>query len=83
MDRETTPFVLTAEMVRVIGGESGVYSKEFEDFEDLCTRAYNILRRDSRLFITLFSMMLSTGIDQLGGPGEENSLFWLEKSTNI
>ena len=69
VDRETTPFVLTAEMVRVIGGEKGVESSEFQEFVNICVDAYNFLRREANLLLTLFSMMLSTGIDQLTSPG--------------
>ena len=37
----------------------------FDRFVRVCCRAYNILRRCSHEFITLFSLMLSTGIPEL------------------
>jgi phosphatidylinositol-4,5-bisphosphate 3-kinase catalytic subunit alpha/beta/delta len=38
---------------------------EFHRFIDLCARAYNILRLRGATFISLFAMMLSTGIPEL------------------
>ena len=40
-------------------------SETFDRFVRVCCRAYNILRRCSHEFITLFSLMLSTGIPEL------------------
>ena len=40
-------------------------SVTFDRFVRVCCRAYNILRRCSHEFITLFSLMLSTGIPEL------------------
>ena len=34
-------------------------------FQELCCSAYLILRRSANLFISLFSMMLATGIPEL------------------
>ena len=34
-------------------------------FQELCGKAYVALRKHSHLFITLFTMMLSTGITEL------------------
>jgi len=65
IERETTPFVLTPEMVYLMGGSS---SDNFKLFESLCCRGYNILRQHGHLLLTLFSLMLSTGIPQLTAP---------------
>eukprot|EP00010_Vexillifera_abyssalis_P002450 CAMPEP_0201562830 /NCGR_PEP_ID=MMETSP0173_2-20130828/79542_1 /ASSEMBLY_ACC=CAM_ASM_000268 /TAXON_ID=218659 /ORGANISM="Vexillifera sp., Strain DIVA3 564/2" /LENGTH=240 /DNA_ID=CAMNT_0047977435 /DNA_START=696 /DNA_END=1415 /DNA_ORIENTATION=- len=64
-DRETAPFVLTPEFLYMIGGEN---SENFQYFKLLCSRAYNILRAHSDLFLSLFSMMLGTGIPGLDQP---------------
>ncbi|KAL6041157.1 Phosphatidylinositol 4,5-bisphosphate 3-kinase catalytic subunit gamma isoform [Balamuthia mandrillaris] len=60
--RETTPFVLTPEFAEAMGGEG---SANFKQFVHHCCKAYNILRKHGHLFITLFVMMLSSGIEQL------------------
>eukprot|EP01087_Luapelamoeba_hula_P012509 TRINITY_DN3491_c0_g1_i1.p1 TRINITY_DN3491_c0_g1~~TRINITY_DN3491_c0_g1_i1.p1 ORF type:complete len:1193 (-),score=145.86 TRINITY_DN3491_c0_g1_i1:18-3596(-) len=60
--RETTPFVLTAEFAHVMGGE---HSPNFRRFVQHCCKAYNIIRKHGHLFITLFVMMLSSGIEQV------------------
>ena len=46
-----------------VSAEQG--SETFDRFVRVCCRAYNILRRCSHEFITLFSLMLSTGIPEL------------------
>jgi phosphatidylinositol kinase/protein kinase (PI-3 family) len=60
--RETAPFVLTNEFVHVMGGEK---SEMFKSFVALCCSAYNILRRNNRLLVSLFVMMLHAGLPQL------------------
>jgi len=37
----------------------------YQLFEETCCKAYNIIRRNSELFINLFSMMLSIGLQEL------------------
>lgn len=65
--RERVPFVLTEDFLYVIakGAENPKKSKEFEVFMELCGKAYLTLRRHANLLITLFTMMLSTGIPEL------------------
>lgn len=73
INRERVPFVLTDDFVRVIcasRGPSPLSSKSadsnaFIAFERLCVEAYAILRDQADLIITLFTMMLSTGIPEL------------------
>lgn len=69
ISRERVPFVLTDDFIRVIarGADYPKKSKAFQDFQELCGKAYLALRKHSHLFITLFSMMLSTGITELQG----------------
>ncbi|UYV66255.1 PIK3CA [Cordylochernes scorpioides] len=67
INRERVPFVLTEDFVYVIakGSENPYKSKEFQRFQELCGNAYIVLRRHANLLITLFTMMLSTGIPEL------------------
>ncbi|XP_015785268.1 phosphatidylinositol 4,5-bisphosphate 3-kinase catalytic subunit alpha isoform [Tetranychus urticae] len=67
INRERVPFVLTDDFLCVIskGSENPKKSKEFEKFTELCGLAYLSLRRHANLLITLFTMMLSTGIPEL------------------
>jgi Phosphatidylinositol 3- and 4-kinase/Phosphoinositide 3-kinase family, accessory domain (PIK domain)/Phosphoinositide 3-kinase C2/Calponin homology (CH) domain/RhoGEF domain len=70
IERETTPFVLTPDFVHVISGGAGIESPPFQEFVELCCRAYNVIRRNGHLFLTIFSMMLSTGLEQLESPAD-------------
>ena len=54
--------MLTPDFVYVMGSKT---SARFQKFQDLCVKAYLILRRHSSMFINLFAMMLSTGIPEL------------------
>ncbi|XP_043240544.1 phosphatidylinositol 4,5-bisphosphate 3-kinase catalytic subunit alpha isoform-like [Amphibalanus amphitrite] len=67
ISRERVPFVLTDDFLRVIAGgaDNPKKSKAFQAFQELCGKAYLALRKHSHLFITLFTMMLSTGITEL------------------
>lgn len=59
--RDRAPFVLTSDMVYVInGGEKP--SKKFQTFIDLCCEAFNIVRRNSNIFMTLFQLMVTSGV---------------------
>lgn len=65
--RERVPFVLTEDFLLVIskGKENPTKSEEFAQFQELCGKAYLALRRHSNLLITLFMMMLPSGITEL------------------
>ena len=69
--RETAPFVFTPAQAAVLGG---VGSDKFAEFQDICCRAYNAIRRQRALVITLFRLMLGTGIPELQ---REEDLVWL------
>lgn len=62
--RDRTPFVLTADMAYVINGGDRP-SKKFQSFIELCTMAFNIIRRHRNLFLSLFSLMSSAKINGL------------------
>uniref|UniRef100_A0A3Q4I9I4 Phosphatidylinositol 4,5-bisphosphate 3-kinase catalytic subunit gamma isoform-like n=1 Tax=Neolamprologus brichardi TaxID=32507 RepID=A0A3Q4I9I4_NEOBR len=63
--RERAPFVLTPDFLYVMGRVDGRNSLYFQRFRDTCTEAYLSLRSHSRLLVTLFSLMLLTGIPEL------------------
>jgi Phosphatidylinositol 3- and 4-kinase len=53
---DRTPFVLTSDMAYVINGGDKP-SERFQYFVDLCCQAFNIIRRNSNLFMNLFSLV--------------------------
>ncbi|XP_051947750.1 phosphatidylinositol 4,5-bisphosphate 3-kinase catalytic subunit gamma isoform isoform X2 [Xyrauchen texanus] len=65
VNRERVPFVLTPDFLFVMGRVKGRHSLYFQRFRDTCINAYLSLRSQSRLFVTLFSLMLLTGIPEL------------------
>lgn len=69
--REKAPFVFTPAFAAVIGGPG---TKEFRKFEDICCRAFNVLRHNSQLLITLFYLMISGGIPELE---KEEDIYWI------
>lgn len=69
--RERSVFVFTPQMAHVLGGvEGGAY----RDFVAYSRRAYNILRRNGDLLITLFSLMVGCGLPELTSSDE---ISWL------
>jgi phosphatidylinositol-4,5-bisphosphate 3-kinase len=67
ISRERVPFVLTSDFLFVIsrGKEISESNPYFKEFIELCENAYLILRKHASLLITLFTLMLSTGIPEL------------------
>jgi len=67
INRERVPFVLTDDFLLVIskGKDNPKKSEEFQRFQETCGKAYMTLRRHANLLITLFTMMLPTGINEL------------------
>jgi len=49
----------------ISNGNDGLKSKQFEKFQETCGKAYMALRKHANLLITLFTMMLPTGITEL------------------
>ncbi|XP_077976538.1 phosphatidylinositol 4-phosphate 3-kinase C2 domain-containing subunit alpha-like [Styela clava] len=62
--RDRAPFVLTSDMAYVINGGDRPSSR-FHDFVDICCRAFNIIRKNSHIFINLLSLMIHSGIPEL------------------
>jgi phosphatidylinositol-4,5-bisphosphate 3-kinase len=60
--RETTPFVFTPMYAHVMNGTE---SEEFKLYTDLACRAYQLMRENGHMFMTLFTLMLATGIPEL------------------
>ncbi|XP_030370722.1 phosphatidylinositol 4,5-bisphosphate 3-kinase catalytic subunit delta isoform [Scaptodrosophila lebanonensis] len=64
--RERVPFVLTHDFVYVINnGNLERDSKNFTHFQKLCEEAFLVLRKHGCLILSLFSMMISTGLPEL------------------
>ena len=66
--RERARFVLTPDFAYVMGGEKKEKGEGFKQFEDICVKAFLILREHAVLFINLFSLMLYAGIPELRRP---------------
>nr|XP_008176156.2 phosphatidylinositol 4,5-bisphosphate 3-kinase catalytic subunit alpha isoform-like [Chrysemys picta bellii] len=65
--RERVPFVLTQDFLLVIskGVQESTKTKEFERFQEMCYAAYLAIRQHANLLISLFSLMLSSGLPEL------------------
>ena len=48
----------------ISNGNDGLKSKQFEKFQETCGKAYMALRKHANLLITLFTMMLPTGLPE-------------------
>uniref|UniRef100_A0AAY4DF24 phosphatidylinositol 3-kinase n=1 Tax=Denticeps clupeoides TaxID=299321 RepID=A0AAY4DF24_9TELE len=76
LNRERAPFVLTPDFLYVMGRVKGRSSLYFQRFRDTCVEAYLCLRSQSRLLVTLFSLMLLTGIPELSAMPDMRYLRW-------
>lgn len=71
--RERVPFVLTHDFEYVITKGQKIPSK-FETFQSICEQAFLILRRHGSFIISLFAMMISTGLPELSCEKDLNYL---------
>lgn len=73
--RERVPFVLTHDFVHVINkGQTKKEALEFQIFQRHCEQAFLILRRHGCLILSLFAMMISTGLPELSSEKDLNYL---------
>lgn len=74
--RERVPFVLTNDFVHVInkGQTKKGQAVEFQRFQSHCEQAFLVLRRHGGLILSLFAMMISTGLPELSSEKDLNYL---------
>lgn len=73
--RERVPFVLTHDFVHVINkGQIKQKALEFKIFQEYCEKAFLILRKHGGLILSLFAMMISTGLPELSSEKDLNYL---------
>jgi len=75
--RERVPFVLTHDFVHVITkGQKNDNKKnlDFKMFQKSCEEAFMILRKNGELILSLFAMMISTGLPELRSEQDLNYL---------
>ncbi|KAI0980476.1 hypothetical protein GJ496_002882 [Pomphorhynchus laevis] len=66
--RDRTAFVFTTDMAYVIFGKNQS-SKRYQSFVNTCSRAFNLLRRNSNILLTLLVMLQDTGIAGINATG--------------
>ena len=69
--RERAPFVFTKQFQNVLGGEKG---KRYLDFKNKFWLAYQVLRKNAAVLVTLLRILLVTEIPEL----DEKSIRYLE-----
>ncbi|KAE8741235.1 hypothetical protein FOCC_FOCC013221 [Frankliniella occidentalis] len=72
--RERAPFVLVHDFVHVInkGQTKKGQALEFQMFQSHCEKAFLILRKHGGLILSLFAMMISTGLPELSSEKDLN-----------
>lgn len=61
--RESAPFVFTRHFEAALGGRKK--GLRYKQFQELCIKAFLILRRHANLLLALFSLMIGCGIPEL------------------
>lgn len=72
--RERVPFVLTNDFVHTINKGQTKKGHEFQRFQNYCEQAFLVLRRHGSLILSLFAMMISTGLPELSSEKDLNYL---------
>ena len=75
IDRESNLFYFSESFAYVLGG---IGSPKYKEFEQLCCDAFNIIRANHEIIVTLLFLMLGTGIPELSSKDDlkyiENAL---------
>ncbi|XP_014210084.1 phosphatidylinositol 4,5-bisphosphate 3-kinase catalytic subunit delta isoform [Copidosoma floridanum] len=74
--RERVPFVLVNDFIHTVTKGQGKKANlsEFYRFQNSCEQAFLILRRHGSLILSLFAMMMSTGLPELSSEKDLNYL---------
>ena len=72
--RERAPFVFTPAMLHALGGR---HSEAFAQFQQLACQAFEVLRHQSNLLITLLVLALTCGIPELGSARD---IHWVHRT---
>lgn len=75
--RERAPFVFTHAFAGMLGGPG---APDFIRFERMAAQAFNTLRRNANLLISLFTLMLSSGIPELQTASD---IGWLREKLDL
>eukprot|EP00117_Sycon_ciliatum_P042199 scpid14506/ scgid4649/ Phosphatidylinositol 4-phosphate 3-kinase C2 domain-containing subunit alpha; Phosphoinositide 3-kinase-C2-alpha len=67
--RDRTPFVLTPDMAYVINNGEQI-SPNFQEFVDICCRAFNILRHHTSHLANILTLMRTSGMEELAQPDD-------------
>ena len=68
---------LPSDFETVLGGQKAGGGGRYREFQELCIRAFLVLRRHANLLLALFSIMVDCGIPELKGLRD---LEWIRKA---
>ena len=71
LDREPVPFVFTSMYSAVLGGTK---APNFKAFKEMGWQAFNILRENGNMIMSLFCLCLASGMPELSSPKD---ILWL------